>query len=100
MFLYLTELDTTGKVKRVSLVLAKLILLLGLLYLFICSLSFLTSAFRLLGGKKAGKNLSFFFQVSQSAAIEAVKFHYHARFDSDLLTLLQCYRNSLRSGGI
>ena len=29
--------------------------LLGFLYLFVCSLSFVTSAFRLLGGKTAGE---------------------------------------------
>ncbi|XP_077997253.1 sodium-dependent phosphate transport protein 2B-like [Glandiceps talaboti] len=33
----------------------KMALLLGLLYLFICSLDFLSSAFRLLGGKAAGE---------------------------------------------
>ena len=33
----------------------KIAFLLGLLYLFICSLSFLSSAFRLLGGKRAGE---------------------------------------------
>ena len=49
---------TAGKVKRILLTLAKLIVLLGMLYLFICSLSLLTSAFRMLGGKKAGKNPS------------------------------------------
>ena len=33
----------------------KIAFLLGLLYLFVCSLSFLSSAFRLLGGKQAGE---------------------------------------------
>ena len=33
-------------------------LLLGLLYLFVCSLSFLGSAFQLLGGKSAGEAFS------------------------------------------
>ena len=37
---------------------SKFILLLGLLYMFICSLSFLSSAFRLLGGKTAGEAFS------------------------------------------
>ena len=36
-------------------VFTKIVLLLGLLYLFICSLDFLSSAFRLLGGKAAGE---------------------------------------------
>ena len=50
-----TELDGIGKVKRVALAVGKVILLLALLYLFICSLDFLSSAFRLLGGKAAGE---------------------------------------------
>ena len=50
-----TELDGIGKVKRVALSVGKVILLLALLYLFICSLDFLSSAFRLLGGKAAGE---------------------------------------------
>ena len=50
-----TELDGIGKVKRVALAVGKAILLLALLYLFICSLDFLSSAFRLLGGKAAGE---------------------------------------------
>ena len=50
-----TELDGIGKVNRVALAVGKVILLLALLYLFICSLDFLSSAFRLLGGKAAGE---------------------------------------------
>lgn len=50
-----TELDGCGKVKRVALAVGKVILLLCLLYVFICSLDFLSSAFRLLGGKAAGE---------------------------------------------
>lgn len=50
-----TELDGFGKVKRVAWSFGKVILLLALLYLFICSLDFLSSAFRLLGGKAAGE---------------------------------------------
>ncbi|CAH3154355.1 unnamed protein product, partial [Porites lobata] len=50
-----TELDGTGKFLRVALAFTKIVLLLGLLYLFICSLDFLSSAFRLLGGKAAGE---------------------------------------------
>ena len=41
--------------KRVALAVGKVILLLGLLYVFLCSLDFLSSAFRLLGGKAAGE---------------------------------------------
>ena len=50
-----TELDCKGKFLRVALAFTKIVLLLGLLYLFICSLDFLSSAFRLLGGKAAGE---------------------------------------------
>ena len=50
-----TELDCKGKFLRVALTFTKIVLLLGLLYLFICSLDFLSSAFRLLGGKAAGE---------------------------------------------
>ncbi|EDO42900.1 predicted protein, partial [Nematostella vectensis] len=50
-----SELDTKGKLKRTAWGFTKVILLLGLLYMFICSLSFLSSAFRLLGGRAAGE---------------------------------------------
>ena len=47
------DLTTGGKVKRVLWnYIFRQILLIGLLYMFICSLDFLSSAFRLLGGKK------------------------------------------------
>lgn len=49
-----SELDTKGKIMRVLTGLVKLVLLLGLLYLFICSLDVLSSAFQLVGGKAAG----------------------------------------------
>ncbi|KAK2835897.1 hypothetical protein Q5P01_016381 [Channa striata] len=49
-----SELDTKGKIKRVLTGIVKLVLLLGLLYLFICSLDVLSSAFQLVGGKAAG----------------------------------------------
>uniref|UniRef100_A0A8C7XC86 Sodium-dependent phosphate transport protein 2B n=1 Tax=Oryzias sinensis TaxID=183150 RepID=A0A8C7XC86_9TELE len=49
-----SELDTKGKVLRVVSAIVKLVLLLGLLYLFICSLDVLSSAFQLVGGKAAG----------------------------------------------
>ena len=44
-----------GKVKRDALFFVKIILLLGFLYFFICSLDFLRTIFRLLGGKTAGE---------------------------------------------
>ncbi|XP_073236916.1 sodium-dependent phosphate transport protein 2B-like [Porites lutea] len=50
-----SELDCKGKFLRVALAFTKIVLLLGLLYFFICSLDFLSSAFRLLGGKAAGE---------------------------------------------
>uniref|UniRef100_A0A3Q4B0I4 Uncharacterized protein n=1 Tax=Mola mola TaxID=94237 RepID=A0A3Q4B0I4_MOLML len=49
-----SALDTRGKVLRVLVSVGKLILLLGFLYLFICSLDILSSAFQLVGGKTAG----------------------------------------------
>lgn len=49
-----SELDTKGKIMRVLTGVVKLILLLGFLYLFICSLGILSSAFQLVGGKVAG----------------------------------------------
>ncbi|XP_040043586.1 solute carrier family 34 member 2a [Gasterosteus aculeatus] len=49
-----TALDTKGKALRVLVSVLKLILLLGFLYLFICSLDILSSAFQLVGGKAAG----------------------------------------------
>ncbi|XP_056136101.1 solute carrier family 34 member 2a [Lampris incognitus] len=47
-------LDTKGKVLRVLLVVGKMVSLLALLYMFICSLDILSSAFQLVGGKAAG----------------------------------------------
>ncbi|XP_057698231.1 sodium-dependent phosphate transport protein 2B-like [Corythoichthys intestinalis] len=49
-----SDLDTKGKIIRVVTAIIKLALLLGLLYLFICSLDVLSSAFQLVGGKAAG----------------------------------------------
>ncbi|XP_077157606.1 sodium-dependent phosphate transport protein 2B [Paroedura picta] len=49
-----SELDGKGKVLCVLKGLGKSILLLGLLYFFICSLDVLSSAFQLVGGKAAG----------------------------------------------
>lgn len=53
-----SELTAGGKVQRVVLGVGKALCLVGLLYLFICSLDFLSSAFRLVGGKTAGKVMS------------------------------------------
>uniref|UniRef100_A0A3P9HEE4 Solute carrier family 34 member 2a n=1 Tax=Oryzias latipes TaxID=8090 RepID=A0A3P9HEE4_ORYLA len=49
-----SELDTKGKVLRVLVSVAKAVALLALLYMFICSLDILSSAFQLVGGKAAG----------------------------------------------
>ncbi|XP_028259391.1 sodium-dependent phosphate transport protein 2B-like [Parambassis ranga] len=49
-----SELDTKGKIMRVMTSTVKFFLLVGLLYLFICSLDILSSAFQLVGGKAAG----------------------------------------------
>ena len=49
--MYVTDLTTAGKVKRIVWdYLGKVLLLLTFLYLFICSLDFLSNAFRLIGG--------------------------------------------------
>lgn len=45
---------------RVAKVCGKFLLLLGLLYLFVCSLNLLASSFRLLGGKTASKYCGIF----------------------------------------
>lgn len=44
-------LDTKSKVLRVLVSVGKIVLLLGFLYMFICSLDILSSAFQLVGGK-------------------------------------------------
>uniref|UniRef100_A0A803W329 Sodium-dependent phosphate transport protein 2B n=1 Tax=Ficedula albicollis TaxID=59894 RepID=A0A803W329_FICAL len=49
-----SELDGKGKVIRVLYGIGKFIMLLGLLYMFVCSLDVLSSAFQLVGGKAAG----------------------------------------------
>ncbi|XP_020636111.3 sodium-dependent phosphate transport protein 2B [Pogona vitticeps] len=49
-----SELDGKGKILCVLKGIGKFILLLGLLYLFVCSLDVLSSAFQLVGGKAAG----------------------------------------------
>lgn len=46
-----SALDTKGKVLRVLVSVGKIALLLGFLYMFICSLDILSSAFQLVGGK-------------------------------------------------
>lgn len=51
MVCLLAELDTRGKVLRVVTGIAKGVLLIAFLYLFICSLDILSSAFQLVGGK-------------------------------------------------
>ncbi|KAJ3598965.1 hypothetical protein NHX12_032928 [Muraenolepis orangiensis] len=49
-----SDLDTKGKILRVLSGIMKFFLLLGLLYMFVCSLDVLSSAFQLVGGKAAG----------------------------------------------
>lgn len=46
------DLDTRGKVLRVLKSIVKFVLLVGLLYLFVCSLDILSSAFQLVGGNE------------------------------------------------
>lgn len=49
-----SDLDTRGKVLRVLTSILKFVLLLGFLYMFVCSLDVLSSSFQLVGGKAAG----------------------------------------------
>ncbi|XP_062407301.1 solute carrier family 34 member 2a [Sardina pilchardus] len=49
-----SDLDTKGKVTRVAITAGKLIALPACLYVFVCSLDLLSSAFQLVGGKVAG----------------------------------------------
>ncbi|PIK32898.1 hypothetical protein BSL78_30290, partial [Apostichopus japonicus] len=52
------ELSWTERTLRLIWVIVRIILFLGFLYLFVCALSFLSSAFRLVGGIAAGKVLN------------------------------------------
>jgi len=52
------ELDQKEKIKVVLVTIWRIIAVLGALYFFICSLSFLASGFRLLAGKQAGEVFS------------------------------------------
>ncbi|KAJ4946048.1 hypothetical protein JOQ06_023723 [Pogonophryne albipinna] len=49
-----SDLDSKGKTLRVLTGVLKAVMLLGFLYIFICSLDLLSSAFQLVGGKAAG----------------------------------------------
>ena len=49
------EMTTGEKVQRVVINVFKFVTLLALLYLFICSLDFLSQAFRLVGGRTASE---------------------------------------------
>ncbi|XP_069869209.1 sodium-dependent phosphate transport protein 2B isoform X2 [Dipodomys merriami] len=53
-----SERDTRGKILCILQGIGKFILLLGFLYLFVCSLDVLSSAFQLVGGKMAGQFFS------------------------------------------
>ena len=50
--IFFVDLDTKGRLLRVVWTILRLVLILASLYFFICSLDFLSSAFRLLGGKE------------------------------------------------
>lgn len=52
---FFAELDGKGKVIRVLYGIGKFIMLLCLLYMFVCSLDVLSSAFQLVGGMKISK---------------------------------------------
>jgi hypothetical protein len=50
----MTELEKRAKVRVVVLNVIKVLTLIGLLYIFVCSLDLLASAFRLLAARQAG----------------------------------------------
>ncbi|XP_038077420.1 sodium-dependent phosphate transport protein 2B-like [Patiria miniata] len=58
------SLSSSGRSRFVLFTIFKLVVLLGFLYMFICSLDFLSSAFRLLGGIAAGEVLNDHFLLS------------------------------------
>ena len=49
------------KLKSLAVVVAKFVSILACLYFFVCSLSFLSSSFRILGGKNIGGNFKLIF---------------------------------------
>ena len=51
LFFLSTDRSICGKIFVIIVILVKIALVLGFLYIFVCSLDFLSSAFRLLGGK-------------------------------------------------
>ena len=58
LYIYLIiELNGKERLQRVGYIILRFIVIVGCLYLFICSLSLLSDAFRLLGGKAAGEAL-------------------------------------------
>lgn len=63
-------MTTKARIIRVLINFAKIITALGLLYFFICSLSLLSSAFRLIAGKTAGK---YFFTLEEWAEFKDFK---------------------------
>ncbi|XP_052830937.1 sodium-dependent phosphate transport protein 2B [Octopus bimaculoides] len=63
-----SELDSKKKCLRIFTAIGKVILLTCFFYLFVCSLDFLSSAFRLIGGKGAGKAISQSEMVSNPVA--------------------------------
>jgi sodium-dependent phosphate cotransporter len=52
-----------AKAKEVLVVVAKVVMILTCLYFFICSLSFLSDSFRLLGGRNLGGEFGFFKKI-------------------------------------
>ena len=76
-----------GAFTDVSLRAGKVLVLLGLLYLFICSLDLLSSAFRLVGGKAAGTSLSLYTTVlaASRSLTGSVCSHYLATWHGPVL---------------
>lgn len=60
-----TDLDSRGKFMRVLSGIGKMVALLALLFLFVCSLDLLSSAFRLVGGRTTGAVETIFIQFTR-----------------------------------
>lgn len=56
-------MTTSAKVKRVLLNTSKILTVIGLLYFFICSLDLLSSSFRLISGRTAGKCINYWINL-------------------------------------
>ena len=80
--LIIVDLDTSGKVKRVFMALGRGVGILVLLYLFVCSLDFLSSAFRLIGGRTTGKSNHVIYDCKRHSTMKF--FYEQERYSSEV----------------